>query len=427
MSAVALVLPLVLALVAEAAWIAVLAGLLDAFAHHDPGTGVLELFVAAVVGLGAARTLGPRLGDRWSLVAVVLAAGAGAIGWLGSPEVRGLLAANGTDALGAALVANPGGLLLALAFVRGMAHARLPVDAERLGMLLAVGIPGLAVVAIVGGMAAEPWRSAFLATAELQVLLFLASAIAALALARLTEIGRGVRIDWRRNPAWLALLRALVGATAAAALWVAGSVGTTIATAAAAVLVPLLAAGFVAGFDRRSVRILASSVLAVGVLAIVVRVLSAPGGPLPPSVLAPQDIPQGDPQAQTSIALGALGIALTLAVIALMVLARLWLRRSREEPALDDEERTIDHGAELEGSRPGRRRFRQGRGRMRPTDAVSAYLALIAALEGRPPVARGAGETPAEHARRLRSLGHGTFALDLLAADVGLSRFGSIE
>ena len=142
MSAVALALPLVLALVAEAAWIAVLAGLLDAFALHDPATGVPELLLAASAGLVAARTLGPRLGERWSQAAVVLAAGAGVIGWLASPEVRELLRSQGTDALGPALAANPGGLLAALAFVRGMAHARLPVDPQRLGTLLAVGVPG---------------------------------------------------------------------------------------------------------------------------------------------------------------------------------------------------------------------------------------------------------------------------------------------
>ena len=42
-------------------------------------------------------------------------------------------------------------------------------------------------------------------------------------------------------------------------------------------------------------------------------------------------------------------------------------------------------------------------------------------LAGRDPVAREDGETPAEHARRLRAAGHGTLALDLLAADVGLA------
>ncbi len=37
---------------------------------------------------------------------------------------------------------------------------------------------------------------------------------------------------------------------------------------------------------------------------------------------------------------------------------------------------------------------------------------------------REPGETPAEHAARLRGTGWGTLALDLLAADYGLVRFG---
>ena len=59
-----------------------------------------------------------------------------------------------------------------------------------------------------------------------------------------------------------------------------------------------------------------------------------------------------------------------------------------------------------------------------PVDAVAAYRALLDDLDGRPPVAREPGETPAEHARRLRAAGHGGLGLDLLAADYGLVRFG---
>jgi hypothetical protein len=424
-SALALALPLALALIAEAAWIAVLAGLLDAFALHEPVTGVPELLLATVAGLLAARLVGPRAGERWSVAAVALAAGAGAIAWLASPEVRDLLRAGGTDALGPALAANPGGWLAALAFVRGMAHARLPVDPQRIGTLLAAGVPGLAVAAIVGGMVAEPWRGRFLATAQLQVLLFLVSGIAALALARLTQVGGGTRIDWRRNPAWLLLLGALVLVVAVAAAWIGASAGTTIATAAGALLVPLLVVGFVIGFDRRSLRILGLSLLAVGVLGITVRALSTGGGP-PTGAAALPPPSQGDVQAQTSMALGAVVVVLVVAVLAVMVLARIWLRRSRGDPGADDEERTIDRGGDVAGG-PRRARFGRAFRRARPTDAVGAYLALIASLEGRRPVARGEGETPAEHARRLRASGHGTLALDLLAADVGLARFARVD
>jgi hypothetical protein len=426
MSLLALAVPLVLALIAEAAWIAVLAGLLEAFALHEPVTGVPELLLAAAAGLLAARVLGPRLGERWSAAAVALAATAGAIGWLAAPEVRELLRANGTDALGPALAANPGGWLAALAFVRGMAHARLPVDPQRMGTLLAIGVPGLAVAAIVGGMIAEPWRGRFLATAQLQVLLFLVSGIAALALARLTQVAGGVRIDWRRNPAWLVLLGSLVLVVAVAAAWIAASAGSTIATVVGAMLIPLLVVGFVVGFDRRTLRIAGISLLVVAALGIIVRALTSRAGPAPGAAEGASPQTQGDPVAQSTIALGALVLVLVVAALAVMVLARMWLRRSRGEAGADDEERTIDRGGYMGRPRAPRRTAYTFR-RARPTDAVGAYLALMASLDGRRPVARGEGETPAEHARRLRASGHGTLALDLLAADVGLARFGRVE
>jgi hypothetical protein len=371
--------------------------------------------------------LGPRLGERWSGVAVALAALVGAVGWLASPEVRTILRADGVDGLGPAFAANPGGWLAALAFVRGMAHARLPVDPQRIGTLLAAGIPGLAFAAVIGGMITEPWRTSYLATAQLQVLLFLACAIGALALARLSQEGYGAHIDWRRNPAWLLLLGGLVVVAGVAAVLVSASAGSTIATVAGALIVPLLVVGFVVGFDKRSLRIMGYALLAMAVLGIIVRAVAARGG-IPVAVLPPLSPPtQGNSEAQTTIALGAVVVVLIVAVLAVMLLARLWLRRTPRPATSDEEDRIIDHGGELDGDpRRPRRAPRFGR-RQRPTDAVGAYLALLASLDGRQPVARGQGETPAEHARRLRTAGHGTFALDLLAADVGLATFGRVD
>jgi len=401
--------PLALALVAEASWIAVVAGLLEAFTLHEPVTSVAGLLLVAIAGVVAARVLGPRLGDRWSGVAVGLAALAGAVGWLASP----------------AGVANPGGWLAAVAFVRGMAHARLPVDPQRIGTLLAIGVPGLAVAAILGGMVAEPWHTAFLAAAQPQVLLFLLTGVAALAFARLGEAGGGARIDAGRNPAWLLLLGGLVVASTALAIGVGAVAGSTIATIAGALVVPMLAAGFIVGFDRRSVRILAISLVAMGVIGFALQVFSGGARPSPGAgPILPVPPTEGDPQAQTGIALGLLAVVLLVSVLLVMVLASLWLRRKGGGPADDDEVRVIDRGGERVSS-PRRRARRFGR-RVAPSDAVGAYLALLAALEGREPVARGPGETPAEHAHRLRAAGHGTLPLELLAADVGLLRFAGV-
>lgn len=428
--------PVVIALVAEAAWIAVLAGLLQAFVLRAPVTGVPELLLAAVAGNIAARRLPARAGDAWGQVAVGLAAVAGLVGWLGSAEVRALLLA-GTDAaaggaggpgslLGPALAANPGGWLAALAFVRGIAHARLPLDPGRVGAVLTVAVPGLAFAAVLGGMISEPARSAFLAAAQVQVLVFLGASVLALALARLANIGHGARVDWRRNPAWLALTGSLVLATAAIAAWASLNVGGAIATVTAVVAVPLLLVGFVVGFDGRSLRILLVSLMAVGVLGTILRVVAPNGPPATPSPIPlPASVPDTSPDPGTTAALWILALVVALAVAAVLVLARIWLRRSRTSEPVEDEFRVIDHGGTGE-TRPRLRRSPRFRRRDRPTDAVAAYRALLEDLDGRRPVAREPGETPAEHAHRLRTAGHGGLTLELLAADYGLARFGGV-
>jgi hypothetical protein len=423
MSGVLLYLPVALALLAEAAWIAVFAGLLEAFVLHSPVTGVPGLLLAAVAGFLAARSLPRRVGGAWGWVAVGLAATAGLLGWLASGDVRAVLLGNGLGGLAAALAVNPGGWLASLAVVRGIGYARLPVDPNRVGTMIAVAVPALAMAAVVGGMVAEPWRSLFLDAARLWVLVFLGSAILSLALARLAQVGRGAPVDWRRNPAWLALAGILVLVTAGLAVAIALVAGRTIAVALYVVAVPLLVIGFVVGFDRRSLRIILISLVAVGAIGTILRFV-APGGPaaIGGATLTPV-VPDGQSEAGTGFAVGFFVLLLVLGVIAALVLARLWLRRQPVAASDVDETRVIDHGGS--GEAPTRRqRGRRFRRRPRPTDAVAAYRGLLEDLDGRPPVARGPGETPAEHARRLRAAGHGGLGLDLLAADYGLVRFG---
>ena len=128
MSAALVLLPTLLAILAEAAWVSVVAALLQAFTLHPPAVGFAWFLAAAVLGLLAARVLPPRLGDRWPVAAAGLALAAGAMAWLSSAEVRAILVAQGTDGLGEAIAANLGAWLVAVAFVRGIAHARLPED-----------------------------------------------------------------------------------------------------------------------------------------------------------------------------------------------------------------------------------------------------------------------------------------------------------
>ena len=417
-------LPTVLALVAEAAWVAVVAGMLQAFTLHPPTLGYPWFLLAAVAGLVAARVLETRAGDRWPLVVAALAIATGAAGWLVSPDVRAALVTHGAGGLGEAVTANIGGWLGSLAFVRGVAHARVPADPHRIGNVLGLAVPGLAAVAIVGGMVAEPFRGTFLAEAQPAVLLFLVAGIAALALARLGLISTGAGVDWRRNPAWLGMLALLLGVTALLAVAVSVFAGPVIVMGLGALLTPLLIVGFFVGFDRRSFTILALSVLGTAALATLLQLFASNTAAPPPATPGAAAPAEPNVAAATPVAFGVLGLVLAAAILAILVLARLWLRRPRDEDPDVPETREIDRGDVDHG--PRLRRGRLGR-RPGPRDAVAAYRALLEELDGHPELRRRPEETPAEHAARLRAGGGGALGLDLLAADYGLARFGGHE
>ena len=267
----------------------------------------------------------------------------------------------------------------------------------------------------------EPWRGDFLSAAQLQVLLFLGSSLAALVLARVTLAAGGTAVDWRRNPAWLAMVVLLLTVTLVVAVWVSLTAGEVISMAVTALVVPLLLIGFVAGIDRRTLRILLVCVAAAGLIAIVVRTLQSLVGPNRPAPLPSGGVGE-QPQEPVQATLLGVAILVAVVVVVILVLARLALRRG---PALtmDDEMREIADDEE-EGLDQRRRRRRRFRRRPAPVDAVAAYRDLLEDLEDRPPVAREPGETPSEHAARLRHAGVSGLALDLLAADYGLARFG---
>jgi hypothetical protein len=123
------------------------------------------------------------------------------------------------------------------------------------------------------------------------------------------------------------------------------------------------------------------------------------------------------------LTLGVGGLMLLGVVIAIVVLATIWMRRTRDlidDPVL--ESRTIDRGAVTDRARPDRGRNR--RRRRDPDDAPTAYVALLGDLEPHQGVRREPAETPAEHASRLREEGRAGLALELLAADYALARYG---
>jgi hypothetical protein len=422
--AVLVALPLGLAIIAEAAWISVVAGLVQEFALQEPHLGIASFAAFVVAGVLAARLVGVRLGKDWPLAAAGICLAGGAIGWLSAPEVQALLR---VGAVGEALATNPAGWLAALAIARGFAHARVPLREATLAHLLAAGIPGLAVAAIIGGVVADPFRSRFLADAIVASIVFATCATLSLALTRLTAVGADSGFDWRQNPSWVGLVTVIVVATAALAIASSPVAASAIEVIVLIAIEPLLLLGLVAGlfggFDRRAFRVLAFSILAVFAIAGLFSLLGSrdvvrdlgPGAGL--------EVP-----ASPSVELMAVGgvLLLVVAAIAIVLMARLWMRRT---VLIEDdvfETRMIDRGGNA--SRGSRRRVRLwGHGRADPVDAVTAYLALVDDLADRPEVRREPAETPAEHARRLRDTGGSVLGLDLLAADYALARFAGIR
>jgi hypothetical protein len=117
------------------------------------------------------------------------------------------------------------------------------------------------------------------------------------------------------------------------------------------------------------------------------------------------------------------GLLLILAIVGIIVLIALWMRRAPAPEGLIGETRTIDPSGE--GLSPPRRRRRLGF-RQAPLTAVQAYVALVDDLERHPDVRRDPAETPAGHAARLRAAGRAGLSLDLLAADYALARYGGV-
>ncbi|HEV8545731.1 MAG TPA: DUF4129 domain-containing protein [Candidatus Limnocylindrales bacterium] len=407
--------PLALAIFAESAWIAIAAGLVQEFVLHEPRLGIAAMAPFVIGGVVASRLLAVRLGSRWPLLALGLCAAGGLIGWLLAPEARAALASND---LGGAIGAHPGGWVAGIAVLRGFAHGRFPLSESTLANLIGFGIPGVAIAAIVGGMVAEPWRSLFLADALVAAIAFGAAATLALALVRLSEVGADSGFDWRQNPSWVALLVVLIAGAAALAVPASAAVAPIVAFVLGAAAVPIIIVGGIIGFDLRAARILGTFVA----VAIIIGALASILGlrPEPPGSGGSGVTPSGLPTDSSELVIGAYLVVL-LAIVGILVLARLWMRRLTVTEDRVPEQRMIDHG---ERSAP-RRRIGLRR-RVTPTDAVAAYVQLVDDLADRPAFRREPAETPAEHARRLRVAGQSGLSLDLLAADYALARFGGV-
>jgi len=93
------IVPVAFAVVAEAAWISVIGGLLQEFAFREPVLDIPLIAVFVALGIVAARLLGRRLERGWPFVALAIVVAAGIVGWLASPPARAALDAGVAPAI----------------------------------------------------------------------------------------------------------------------------------------------------------------------------------------------------------------------------------------------------------------------------------------------------------------------------------------
>lgn len=409
--------PVALVVVAEAAWVSVVGGFIQEIRLQAPVLGIPVMAVFVAAGIVAARTIGPRLGRTWTVVGLLLSLLAGLVGWLLAPEARVALAAGHPAA---AIAENPGGWVAGLAMLRGYANARFPITAATVNHMLQLGIPGLAVLAVIGGAIVEPWRGIFLADTLVAAVVFVGCGTLAATVARQRAVDVEHR-DWRRNRSWLGLLIGAVGIATVVATASSGVLGPLIPVVLGILLVPFLILAIAFGTERRTFRIVGIFTAVAVVIYLVVTSVEPPSEP-PPAAGGSGGLPPATPETDPAVILGLGGLGVVLTLIAVAILIRLWMGRVSAIEADLHEIRTIDRS---DGPPTARGRGRRRRGPA-PTDAVAAYIALVDDLDHRPAVRRDPSETPAEHARRLRADDLGGLSLDLLAADYALARFGGV-
>jgi hypothetical protein len=435
-------LPALAAATAEAAWVALAAATVDVLVGRPPALPLWGTLLAAGSGVALARRAVARTGDGpgrgWILGIVLLWGLLGPFLVLAPLELPSLApAARGGPSAAGPLTGvvtwvihrflDPAGWFLGLAAWRGTRHGDPDRDDLVVSGLLTWGTPALALPWLVRAWPTlDPARGEALAAAALvDGIAFVAAGLVAVGLSRLEALHRSLGADWRENRAWLALLVAVVGLGVLLGLPAAVLVGVGAGAVVGVVAGPL--AGLLAGPLALLGRIGADFVAFLGAL-------PSGGGPsattpVPSVGVAPP--PAGVPGQATAPWVAPLVlVGLFLAIVAAGLVARRLRGVPADAPAgppAPREERS------LVLPRPGRLHLelqlpRIGRPRRRsPTTAAEAYLAVLALLGADEGLARRPHETPGAHARRLREAGRGSLALDFLAADFVLERYGGVR
>lgn len=417
---------------AEGGWVAVVYLLVDAIARVDAPLGPVVFIAAAFATCLTADRLDRLAGSRFTVIVGLLVAG-GALGVFLSAAAAATF--GGRDPLAAA-VHDPGAVLLGLAALRGFLRAGAQRDPGQAARPFFVGLVGLACAWIFAGALSEPMRSTFREAAVVPTIAFVIGGLASTGIAssRLASTDGG--FEPLANRAWLVVLLGLAVALGVAAL----PMGDGLERMMAAIIgwpvtLPLLI--FIAvvarlvvpgrrGAVRRTTLMTVAPLIAFTILAVL-------------AVIWPQRDPGPTPEDGSAGGIGtvepetpAFNIILTVIAVAvvaavLLFLARAWRRNAESaDRSIVDRRTRAYQGADTDlGDNLGiadrlRRLVRRGR----PTDAVTAYLSALRAIEPDEDLRREPSETPAEHAHRLHGEGVGTLELDLLAADFELARWG---
>ena len=296
-------------------------------------------FVA--VGFIASRRIAPSVGSRWPAFVLIATIAAALVGVLWAPAARDALTLPFPQGLTEMLGSNPGGLLAGLAFLRGVAwgHAGLPLPEDKLVRLLSGGLIVVALAAVAGALAIEPWRTPFLASALVDGLVFGGAALLALAFTRQAIAAGDVAAGWQRNPVWVITLLVAIATMVVMSIAVSGQVKPTLELFVAAMVAPLAVVGLIAGWTKRGLRVF------VGILIFAVII-----GSLGSAIV--QVTQNGNGQANgvgvqaspvdTAVTIGVAGSVLVILVLVILVLVRLWMRRLRVEGSDVIEERYVD-------------------------------------------------------------------------------------
>jgi hypothetical protein len=372
--------------------------------------GIASFAVVVALGLVLARWLRRAAWERY-LVVVPAAAVLVGIGGIWLTEV-----AAGAPADPVALVRNAGGWLLGIGVLRGTAHAELDDERFTIERLNRFAMPGLVafwIVAAATGLARDP---GYTAAAFGATLTFVSSALFGLGLARLGEL-QVESIDQAARRRWLALLVGVSALLLLVGLPLAGLLQVPLATAAAGAAGPLA-----------TVIIVLFTVLATPILLVAQAVLDLLGhidfhfDVLPPQTTTGGGGGSGSPIDLIALMSVVLAVAIVFDLVVILVIVAAILRRRRRRrrlpgPELREPEPIVPESLATLLRLPRLPRWRPWAGA--PTDAVDAYRLALVALAGRDE-GRRSGETPREHASRIRRTAIGG-AVGRLAADYQLA------